>query len=507
MPSRRRSRLPLLAASLTLAACSSGPNSIDKQLLRPPVPWLAEPADFGLAAETIDVPIHSEASFTGFWIPHENGEKRTVVLFHDGATNASVMHPYYRFLHAAGFQVLAFDPRGFGKSKGTPTLQAWLYDLPILFRWLRARSDVDPDRIALFGTGMGSLAALWAARTQGCQALVLEHLPSLRDQLRAAHGGEDNAITAMQVGFAEFSNLPEEIEPDDNAPRTTVPALFVTTDAEPAGDRRALVRTFGTYAGKKQLWVLEHTGQAPHAMLTHDGEYQQQITSFLAGALAGKPPVFTTSAKKVDTARDGQAWYQIDVTPLPAAGNKTALEACAILADGSAHFARAWLDADNPRPRLRLKLPSEPVATTAIVVPGATEDAEAVFRHDATPLSRAGAAVDALWTRIESLRNDSLPAAEARQLWQDLTAAETKAAFPKELEAELADVFARLGKQLAASQDASERTTGQQLLQRAVAAMPAKPQLHLWPGPTATYGYPQEEAVEMAKRLLAAPPK
>lgn len=506
-PRRTSTSLPLILAAVAVAACASGPTAIDKQLLVPPTPWLAEPADFGLVAEPVEIVLHSEASLTGFWIPHGNGEKRTVVLFHDADSNASAVHPYYRFLHEAGFQVLVFDPRGYGRSKGTPTLQAWLYDLPQLFRWLRARPDVDPQRVALFGTGLGSVAALWAARTQGAQALVLEHLPSLRDMLKESQGADGSALSAVQLGFTEFASLPEEIEPDDNAPRTRVPALFLASDGESARDRKALVRTFGAYAGQKQLWLLAGTGRAPHGMLTHDGEYQRHIATFLAGALAGKLPTLTASAKKVDTARDGQAWYQIDVSPLPAGGNRLALEACAVLADGSAHFARTWVDADNPRPRLRLKLPSEPVVTTAMLVPGAIADAEVVFRRETTPLSRAGAAVDGLWTQIEALRNDTLPPAEQRQLLTDLVAAEAKGPFPRELQAELADVFARLGKQLSSSQDAADRAKGQQLLQRAIAAAPGKPHLHVWPGPTATYGYPQEEAVEMARQLLAAPPK
>jgi fermentation-respiration switch protein FrsA (DUF1100 family) len=510
MPRRSRSSFAVtVVAVLTFAACTSGPNAIDKQLLTPPVPWLAEPADFGLEAEPVNLELHSEASLTGFWIPHANGEKRTVVLFHDGATNASVMHPYYRFLHDAGFQVLVFDPRGFGKSKGQPTLQAWLYDLPPLFRWLRARPDVDGERIALFGTGLGSVAALWAARTQGCQALVVEHLPSLREMLREQDGNADgSAVGALKLGFVEFSQLPEEIEPLDNAPRTKVPALFLASDGEPTRDRKALANAFATYAGPKQLWVLANTGKAPHGMLTHDGEYQTQIARFLQGALAGTTSVFTTAVSKADNARDGQTWWQIDITP-PATfanwSNLPAIEVSAVLADGSVHFARTL--AEGRRIRARMKLPSEPLATSAVAVPNATADATETWKRAPTPLARSGAAVDASWSRIEALRNDALPPADRALLRKELETAEATTSFPPALEAELADVFAKLGQDLAASSDANERAAGRALLQRAVAARPKAPHLHVWPGPTATYGFPQAEAVETAERLLAAPAK
>jgi fermentation-respiration switch protein FrsA (DUF1100 family) len=505
MPGRRRcSRVPFLAVSLVAAACASGPDQLDRQLLVPPAAWLAEPSDFGLDAERFEVPIHAEASVTGFWIPHANGERRTVVLLHGGDTNASAMHPWYRFLHGAGFQVAVVDARGYGRSKGTPTLRAWIQDLPELFAWLRARADVDPQRIAVYGTGLGSLGALFAARTLGCQAAVFEHLPSPRELAREALGG-DSAVAELQLGFAEFGGISEDIEPEETAPRTKVPALFVATDGEPARDRRTLVRAFRGYAGPKQLWVLEDTGAAPHGLLTHAGEYETRVASFLRGALDGAPPVVATSAQRVDTARDGQQWWQIDVdlprgTPRDPA---PALEACAVLADGSVHFARGFAGEG----KLRVKVPSPPIATAAVVVPNAVRDPQGGVLRVPGAAARASRALDASWPRIEQLRNDALPAAERQQLARAIEAAEQTAPFPPELEAELADVFAKVGRQLAASDDPAEQARGQQLLQRAVAAAPKRPELHVWLGPYATFGYPQQEAVDDARRALAQVPR
>ncbi|MBL8754057.1 MAG: alpha/beta hydrolase [Planctomycetes bacterium] len=502
----RTASLPsAVTLSLALVACSSAPNEIDKQLLTPPTAWLAEPADFGIAAEPVEIALHAEASITGFWLPHGNGEKRTVVLFHDGDLNASATHPYWRFLHDAGFSVLAFDPRGFGKSRGTSTFRTWLYDLPTLFAWLRARPDVDPQRIALFGTGTGSLAAYWAARTQHCQSLVVEHLPSLRAMLKAAHGNDDSAIGAMGLGFTEAAQLPEEIEPEDVAARCQVPTLFLATDGEPARDRQALLRVFGLHGGTKELWLLAGTGRAPHAMLTHDGEYQARIAGFLDATLAGKPHGLRTEVRKAADGRSGSAYWEFVVTaPTPVAA-RTAVEIGVVLTDGSTRFTNVWLEGASTR--TRLELPSAPVHASAGIVPGAVEDPVATWVRPRNGRQLAAAAIDASWPRIERLRQGTLEATEERTLLGDLQAATAKAPFPADLEAELADVWARLGRDLANSPDAAERTKGQQLLQRSVAAMPGKPHLHVWPGPIATYGYPQETDVAMAKKLLAAPAK
>ncbi len=498
--------LSLLVTSFALfAGCTAAPNEIDKELLTPPTVWLAEPADFGIAAEAVEIAIHGEASMTGFWMPHSNGEKRTVVLFHDGDVNASATHPYWRFLHEAGFSVLAFDPRGFGRSKGTSTFRTWLLDLPHLFRWLRARSDVDPDRIALFGSGYGSLAAYWAARTQQCQALVIEHLPSLRAMLREAQGGGTGALDALGIGFTELAKLPEEIESEDVAERCQVPTLFVTADGEPARDRQSLLRTFAKHGGPKDLWLLTGTGQAPHGMLTYEGEYEARVAGFLQAALAGSTTTLRTEARKVADARSGNAIWEITVTPPAPVTARTAVEVCAVFADGTSHVANGWIDSGTAR--IRIELASAPLATTATLVPGAIEDPVAIWKRPRNARQLAATAIDASWSRIEKLRSGMLPPAEFAPLRKELTTAAAATPFPQDLEAELADVWALLGKELVASPDAQERAMGQALLQRATAAMPAKPALHVWHGPIATYGYHQEASVEMAKRLLAAPPK
>lgn len=494
-----------LLGLLLLAACSTAHDDLSRQLLKPPPGWLAEPGDLGMQYERVEIALGSDASLTGFWIPHMQAKGRTVVLFHDADTNASVMHPYYTLLHDAGYAVLAFDPRGFGRSKGTPTLQAWLHDLPALFAWLRARPDVDPAQIALFGTGLGSVAALWAARTQGpCKALVLEHLPSLRDMLRESIHDDGGALSAYALGWVEFAGLPEEIEPEDNAPLTRVRALFLATDQEPARDRRALLRAYGQYGGERQLWLLAGTRRAPHAMVTHDGEYQQQIAAFLHSAFAGDDDLLAANWTKTSDASDGQAWYQIEVTTKAAGAAKQAVETAAALADGTLHFARLWLE--GSRGVVRIKLPAPPHVVSAVRVPDATPDPQTVFARKTTSLMRSAMAIEPLMPSIEALRNGVLPPTDCRRLAVNLTVAETEP-FHARLAAELGDVWARLGKQLASDADPETRALGTRLLQRSVASAPEKPQLHVWPGASTTYGYPQQDDVDEARRLLAAPPK
>ncbi|MCA8948888.1 MAG: alpha/beta hydrolase [Planctomycetes bacterium] len=489
---RRHASFALLVAT---AACASMSDDFDRQLLRPPGSWLAEPADLGLGAEPFEIRLHADASLTGYWIPNEHAAGRTVVLLHDETSNVSVQHPYYTFLHAAGFHVLTFDPRGFGRSAGRPTLRAWLHDLDAVFDWLHARPDVDPDRIALFGTSLGAIAAMHAARPDDrCCALVFEHLPSLRDMLRATVADPDSALGAYSVGILEFAGLPENIEPVDNAPHVETRALFIATENELPRNRTALLRAYDAFAGDKQLWVLPGTGEAPHAFLTFDGEYQRGIATFLDDAFAGRPVPPPPTANRVGDASDGEAWYSIEVADVNSNDEPELVEACAVLADGSVRYAGTRLQ--GGRGSVRIKLPATPTQVGARCVP-ASEPASGWPDRTGTRLSRSGATIAPLWPRIEIARNDRASTEDLRELATALEQAAATEPFDPRLEAELADVFARIGLAL----------DDRRWLERAVAAVPEHQQLHFWPGPVATYGYPQLEMVERARVALDGAPR
>lgn len=468
-----------LALATALAACASvstAPHDAE--------PLLTTPAELGLTAEPFVLPVGGGDHLAGFWLPNPAANGRTVVFCHDEDTDVGCIDPYYTFLHAAGLQVLVFDPRGYGHSTGAPSLAAWCEDLVAVLRWVRARPDVDAKKVALFGSGLGSLAAQWAAASEGVAAVVLEHLPDAAG-LTDRPDGRDYVMPPL---------------PKHAARRAGTPALFVGSDGEPVADRLALARACAAWDGPRQLWLLDHTATAPHGMLTHEGEYQRTIGGFLTSALDGllAAPASPWHAEVVWQKRaDGRSEFVVR-PGVPEWSNRTALQLSAVLADGSAMCLHAWSNAP-----VLATLASEPLALGAVVATDVVDDDAVNWRRPTTPLQRAAAAIDPLWDRIAAMREGMLDAGDEMELADALAAAEAKEAFPALLAAELADVFAGLGALMIEQPQFEAR--GRALLQRAIAACPAHPDRHRWPGPIATYGYPQREAVELARQLLTAP--
>jgi len=478
-------RRPLTAFVLALvaAACAGSPGQAAVDDGREPL--LTTPGELGLAAEPFELAVGDGACLRGFWLPNPAANGRTVVFCHDEDTDVGCIDPYYTFLHQAGLQVLVFDPRGYGHSTGAPSLDAWCKDLVLVLRQVRSRPDVDAKKVALFGSGLGSLAAHWAAASEGVAALVLEHLP-------------DAATLTDRPDGRDYVMPPW---PAREARRAGTPALFVGSDGEPTADRLALARACAAHDGPRQLWLLERTATAPHGMLTHQGEYQQTIGSFLVSALDGLLTA-PMSAWHAEVARqqlaDGRSEFVVR-PGVPEWGNRTALQLSVVLADGRALCLHAWSNAP-----VVATLASEPIAAGAVAASDVVEDDAANWRRPTTPLQRAAANVEPLWDRIEAMREGQLDADGERALVDALAAAEANEPFPPLLAAELADVFAGLGALLLEQPATAAR--GRQLLQRAIAACPEHPDRHRWPGPIATYGYPQREAVELARQLLTSPP-
>lgn len=87
---------------------------------------------------------------------------RSVILFCHGVidNNQSNMADA---LSEAGFRVFSFDYRGFGNSeKKKLTNEGLAADAYAALQYLRSRSDVDPDRIVIYGHSMGGVYAMAA---------------------------------------------------------------------------------------------------------------------------------------------------------------------------------------------------------------------------------------------------------------------------------------------------------------------------------------------------------
>ena len=145
---------------------------------------------------TIRTSFRSGAEDCAAWLtlPAGEGPHPVVLLIHGGgATHSMMLDQYERRFSAAGFAVVAFDFRHLGESGGTPrqlmNLGRYFEDIDAALAFIRSRPELDPTRIALWGTSFGaSHVVATAARRPGIAAAVVQ-CPILKGRAPALASG------------------------------------------------------------------------------------------------------------------------------------------------------------------------------------------------------------------------------------------------------------------------------------------------------------------------------
>lgn len=167
----------------------------------------------------------------GVWLPALPGARygETVILFlpsGDGSRTDS--DPTLEALHDLGFNVLAFDYRGYGFSANThPNQERMTQDAESAWRYLTTTRGIPTNEIVPYGTGVGaSLAAQLALRHREIPAVILESPHA--DLLEVAQHDPRTSIIPTRLLFHERFPLAEPLA------SLNIPKLLISRGTEPA---------------------------------------------------------------------------------------------------------------------------------------------------------------------------------------------------------------------------------------------------------------------------------
>lgn len=131
------------------------------------------------------------------------GGRPVVVMAHGfGGTKDSGLEPFAERFAEAGADVLAFDYRGFGASEGEPrqsiSIKRQVQDYGAAIEHAKALPDVDPDRIAIWGSSMSGSHVFHVGADRNDVAAVIAMTP-LTSGLAAGRAsvGERSVLTAL----------------------------------------------------------------------------------------------------------------------------------------------------------------------------------------------------------------------------------------------------------------------------------------------------------------------
>ena len=242
--------------------------------------------EVGLPHESVTITTSDGIDLSAAYVPSKNGA--AVVVFPGAAALKEA-----RLIARNGYGVLLLDPRGQGRSGGDNVRWAGDRDLIAAAEYLQARPDVDPKRVAGFGSSVGGEILLEAAAQSDAFAAVVSEGAGLRigegaDLMKGIERLATPSFTVLTLATTLFSNhappppLAERI--GQIAPR---PVFLIYADPGMGGEAERQPGYYAAAREPKQMWKVpgaSHTG----GIDAQPAEFERRVIGFLDGALAAR---------------------------------------------------------------------------------------------------------------------------------------------------------------------------------------------------------------------------
>lgn len=161
-------RVLALLAVAYLLACALAWRFAERLIFQPP------PATYDLAHGIGRIPVEGRDSIAVRWLPNP-AATHTILFSHGNAEDLGALEESLLRLRAAGFAILAYDYRGYGRSSPRrPTERSAYADHAAAYRHLTVDLGVPASRVILHGRSLGGGVASELAARCPVAGLVLE---------------------------------------------------------------------------------------------------------------------------------------------------------------------------------------------------------------------------------------------------------------------------------------------------------------------------------------------
>ncbi|HEY4304926.1 MAG TPA: alpha/beta fold hydrolase [Gemmatimonadaceae bacterium] len=288
-------RLFALLALATLSVATSC-------MLAGPTPAVVGPPPAFLGAQSVTFASTSGSNIHGWYAPGRVGAG-AVLLLHGVGANRTSMLGRARFLHDAGFTVLAPDFQAHGESPGEHTTFGALESLDAAAALAFIRAKEPHERVGVIGVSMGGAAALLGPGPLDANAFVLESVyPTIRqatsDRLGTwfgPFGGLGRTLTPAVIHLVskDIGVREAQLQPIDNIGRLHAPLLLLAGTADPYTPIAEAESLYAHAPSPKSYWAVPGAGHEDLHAFDRAG-YERRVGGFLerelrAGTDASSP--------------------------------------------------------------------------------------------------------------------------------------------------------------------------------------------------------------------------
>ena len=259
-------------------------NACSGLLFYPSGETFVDPEKYGLSPEAVDFQSNDGTPLTGWFFKSRTKPVRgTVIQFHGNAENMTSHFQSLIWLISHGYHFLAFDYRGYGASKGKPSIPGLNQDALAAYQYILEKPESRGKPIILYGQSLGGI-------------ILLKALEKFPEQSRISHVIVEGSFLSFQEIARQkmddiwltwpFQHLAYLLFSDDYAAVTAVttvspiPLLVIHGEQDPIIPFRFGQEIYETAREPKTIWPVKD-GQHIDAMVWHKGKYQKMLVDYL----------------------------------------------------------------------------------------------------------------------------------------------------------------------------------------------------------------------------------
>lgn len=135
--------------------------------------FLPQPSSYPDSDEVLKLPVTATEKISALYLPNPNATF-TLLYIHGNAEDLGDIRPRLQQLQQSGFNVFAYDYRGYGTSDGQPSEHNAYQDAKKAYTYLTQQLDVKPNRLIVHGRSLGGGSAVYLATQYPVAGVVLE---------------------------------------------------------------------------------------------------------------------------------------------------------------------------------------------------------------------------------------------------------------------------------------------------------------------------------------------
>ncbi len=233
----------LALALLVLSGCMA-----DTVLLWPP----KRPAAYPELREMIDN--NSIETFVAVSNQNDQPDAYVLCFFGNGMLADQPVAQLASMAQPLRLELWGVNYAGYGKSKGDATLEGVARTARRAYAELAKVAKGKP--IIVFGTSLGTTAALHVAAHEKVAQLILHNPPPLPELILRRHGWWNLFLFAIPIAL----DIPDELDSIENAAKVTAPAVFISSEDDAVVPFSYQERIMKAYGGDWELLVMRGAG-------------------------------------------------------------------------------------------------------------------------------------------------------------------------------------------------------------------------------------------------------